>query len=110
LEKRGDDSPLDRMRELIAEALQSGVPTLDQIAKKMATSERTLRRRLEAEGTSFRALLDETRARLARSYVSDRRMPLSEVAFLLGFPEPSAFHRAFKRWTETTPSAWRARA
>ncbi len=112
LEKRGGDeaAPLDRLRSIIAEELQKGVPSLEQVAKCLATSERTLRRRLEAEGTSFRELLDETRARLARGYVSDKRIPLSEVAFLLGFSEPSAFHRAFKRWTQTTPNAWRARA
>lgn len=102
-------SAMDRIRELIAEQLQTGVPTLDEIAKRMATSARTLRRRLEENGTSFRTLLDETRAELARSYVRDKNLSLSEVAFLLGFSEKSAFHRAFKRWTETTPNAWRAR-
>lgn len=112
LEKRGgaEPSPLDRLRNIIAEELQRGVPNLDQVAKRMATSERTLRRRLEEDGTSFRDLLDETRSRLAQGYVADKRIPLSEVAFLLGFSEPSAFHRAFKRWTSTTPAAWRARA
>jgi AraC-like DNA-binding protein len=112
LEKRGgvEETELERIREIIAEDLQKGVPTLDQIAKRLCTSGRTLRRRLEADGTSFRALLDETRSELARSYVRDKRLPLSEVAFLLGFSEPSAFHRAFKRWTDSTPNAWRARA
>jgi len=62
---------------------------------------------LEDEGTSFREMLDATRADLARSYVRDSRMPLSEVAFALGFSEPAAFHRAFKRWTGTTPSGLR---
>ena len=112
LQRRSGAAPTehDRIREIVAEELQKGVPTLDQVAKRLATSERTLRRRLEESGTSFRNLLDETRAELARSYVRDRRLPLTEVAFLLGFSEPSAFHRAFKRWTDTTPSAWRQRA
>ncbi len=111
LDKRGGAEPsqLDRIRAIIAEELQTGMPALERVAKRLATSERTLRRRLESEGTSFRELLDETRAELARTYVADNRMPLSEVAFLLGFSEPSAFHRAFKRWTNATPSAWRAR-
>jgi len=74
----------------------------------MATSTRTLRRRLDDSGTSFRELLDATRAELARTYVRDRRMPLAEVAFMLGFSEASTFHRAFKRWTKMTPAAWRA--
>lgn len=101
------DSPLDQIRSLIADELHKGLPSLDSIAHRMATSERTLRRRLEQEGTSFREVLDETRSAIARSYVRDRRMPLAEVAFMLGFSEPSAFHRAFKRWTSTTPRAWR---
>ena len=112
LEQRGGSEPgeLGRIREIIAEELQRGVPTLGVVAKHLAVSERTLRRRLEAEGSSFRLLLDRTRAELAETYVRDKRLPLSEVAFLLGFSEPSAFHRAFKRWTDSTPSAWRARA
>jgi AraC-like DNA-binding protein len=111
LQQRGDphESQLTRIRQIMAEELQKGVPSVEQVAKRLATSGRTLRRRLDAEGTSFRVLLDETRARLAEGYVQDERMPLSEVAFLLGFSEPSAFHRAFKRWTNTTPSVWRAR-
>jgi AraC-like DNA-binding protein len=112
LEKRRgpDASPLGRVREIIAEELARGVPAIDVVAKRMATSERTLRRRLEESGSSFRDLLDDTRAELARSYVRDARMPLSEVAFMLGFSEPSTFHRAFKRWTGTTPAAFRAKA
>ncbi len=111
LEKRAgaETSPLHRVREVLAEELQKGLPSIGRVARRVATSERTLRRRLEANGGSFRALLDETRAELARSYVSDVRLPLSEVAFLLGFSERSAFNRAFKRWTDATPSEWRAR-
>lgn len=108
--RRGPESPLDRVREAIADELRTGEPKLELVAQRLAMSERSLRRRLEEAGTSFRALLDETRAELARTWVADRRVPLSEVAFLLGFSEPSAFHRAFKRWTGATPAAWRARA
>ena len=111
LEKRGgSDSPLDAVRRIVAEELQRGVPSIDVVAARMATTERTLRRRLEESGTTFRDLLDATRAQLARSYVRDARMPLAEVAFMLGFSEPSAFHRAFKRWTSMTPAAFRARS
>lgn len=98
---------VEELRSAIAEELQRGVPTLGQLARRMALGERTLRRRLEQEGTRFRDVLDQTRAELAESYVRDRRLPLSEVAFLLGFSEPSAFHRAFRRWTGTTPAAFR---
>jgi AraC-like DNA-binding protein len=105
-----DQSPLDRVREIVAEELQSGVPELRTIARRLAVSERTLRRRLADQATTFRALLDDTRAELARSYIRDRRIPLTEVAFLLGFSEPSAFHRAFRRWTGSTPAEQRRQA
>lgn len=106
LEKRADD-PLDRVRSIVAEELQRGVPTLTIVAKRMATSERTLRRRLDESGTSFREMLDASRAELARRYVADPRLSLTDVAFMLGFSEPSAFVRAFKRWTGTTPAVAR---
>jgi AraC-like DNA-binding protein len=97
----------EELRALIGEELSRGVPTLDVLARRMATSPRTLRRRLESEGTTFRDLIDRTRAELARGYVSRPELPLCEVAFLLGFSAPSAFHRAFKRWTGRTPSSYR---
>jgi len=70
--------------------------------------ERTLRRRLRQEGVTFRGVLDATRAELAQSCLRDHRVTIAEVAFLLGFSEPSAFLRAFKRWTGRTPAAFRA--
>ena len=97
----------EELRALIGEELSRGLPTIAGLARRMATSPRTLRRRLESEGTSFRDLLDQTRAELARGYVAQPALPLCEVAFLLGFSEPSAFHRAFKRWTGRTPASYR---
>ena len=64
--------------------------------------------RLADADTSFQGLLDEVRGELARRHVGDRQDSLGEIAFLLGFSEPSAFHRAFKRWTGMTPAAYRA--
>ena len=101
-------SLLEQTRSIVAEDLARGVPSVEDVARRLAISSRTLRRRLEDLGTSFRELVDATRADLARSYIRDRRMPLAEVAFMLGFSEPSTFHRAFKRWTNVTPAAWRA--
>jgi AraC-like DNA-binding protein len=103
-------SMIERARTIIAEELARSVPSIEAVARKLAISARTLRRRLAESGTSFRELLDETRAHLAQSYVRNRRIPLAEVAFLLGFSEPSTFHRAFKRWTQTTPAEWRERS
>ncbi|MBS2028095.1 MAG: AraC family transcriptional regulator [Deltaproteobacteria bacterium] len=111
LEARAEpDSLLDQLRRLLAEELRSGVPNLQSTAKRLATSARTLRRKLETEGTTFRDLLDETRSKLAQSYLANPDLPLAEVAFLLGFSEASAFHRAFKRWTKQTPAEFREAA
>jgi AraC-like DNA-binding protein len=103
----GADGVRSDLARWLEDRLRYGVPTLGQAARALRLSERTLRRRLEDEGTTFRDLLDATRAEMARAYVVDRRLPMSEVAFLLGFSEPSAFHRAFKRWTNKTPAAFR---
>lgn len=103
-------SVIEQARTIITEDLSRSVPSIEDVARKLAISARTLRRRFAEHGTSFRELLDETRAHLARGYVCNRTIPLAEVAFLLGFSEPSTFHRAFKRWTQTTPVEWRERA
>ena len=71
-------------------------------------SPRTLGRRLEHEGTTFKELLDDLRRRLALRYVGGARSrALTEIAFLLGFSQSAAFHRAFKRWTGQTPLEYR---
>jgi AraC-like DNA-binding protein len=73
-------------------------------------SERSVQRRLADEGETFDGLLDELRRELAVRYLADKKIAIAEVAFLLGYSEPSAFHRAFKRWTGSTPSQVRQRA
>lgn len=97
-----------RVRHLIAAGLSSGVSS-DAIARKMHMSRRTLHRQLAGEGTSFRKLVDELRRELAVRYLAERRMAIAEIAFLLGFSEASAFHRAFRRWSGRTPAEYRER-
>ncbi|PCC68663.1 AraC-type DNA-binding protein [Nannocystis exedens] len=99
-----------QVRQALSEELRGGTPTCDQIARRLAIGVRTLNRRLQSEGTSFQQQLAELRCELARGYLADRRLSISEVAYLLGFSEPSAFHRAFKRWTGHSPQAWRRQA
>jgi AraC-like DNA-binding protein len=65
---------------------------------------------LAASGQSFNALLDATRKRAAEQYLSDARLSIAEVAYLLGYSEPAAFHRAFRRWTRMTPQTFRRAA
>ena len=77
-------------------------------AKEMGISERTLQRRLAEEGSSFSKVLDELRRDLADEFLVDRNLAVSEVAFLLGYSEPSTFYRAFRRWHDVSPREFRA--
>ena len=92
-----------RVRAALLEGLPSGLFTMEAISRKLALSKRTLQRRIEAEGTSFKQILNETREALARHYLEKTRLPAAEIAFLLGFDEPNSFYRAFRAWTGTTP-------
>jgi AraC-like DNA-binding protein len=87
--------------------LQSGDPKLATIAQTLQLSSRTLQRQLKEVGTSYQVLLDEVRRELAIAYVQERLISASDIAFLLGFSETSAFHRAFKRWTGKTLTEFR---
>lgn len=69
---------------------------------------RTLHRRLADFGVTFKALADETRLEIARRMLEDSTTPISQIAEALDYADASAFTRAFRRWTETTPAAWRA--
>jgi AraC-like DNA-binding protein len=102
-----DTDATSRVRRAVREAIQSGELTEKQIGRRLGWSERTLRRKLADEGTSFRRVLDEVRRELAQSWLSRSEMAIGEVAFLLGFSESSNFHRAFKRWTGRTPDEFR---
>lgn len=98
-----------RVRACINQLLAEGTPTMQAVCARLRTSRRTLQRQLGADGTSFAEELDQARHQLALRYLADERASLQEVAFLLGFSEPSAFHRAFLRWTGQTPKAFRTR-
>lgn len=95
------------IRRCIIQLLREGDPSLERVAEKMNTSPRTLRRRLEEKDQNFRAILEDTRCRLAEEYLSDPRLQLSEIAALLGYAEQSPFQRAFRRWKGQTPQGWR---
>lgn len=85
-------------------------PGIDAVAKDLNMSTRTLRRHLDAAGTSYRALLDEVRRALAEEMLTATPLSVSDVAIRLGYAEASTFIHAFKRWTGTTPSAYRRAA
>jgi AraC-like DNA-binding protein len=87
--------------------LGDGPPSLEHVAAALRVSQRTLQRRLAAEGTSLRAETEGIRKTMALAVLRDRSIPIEEVAFLLGYAEPSTFFRSFKRWTGTTPRRFR---
>jgi AraC-like DNA-binding protein len=97
----------DRVRRLLWSSLSDGIPDLDAVARQLGMSARTLQRRLREEDTTFAAVLSEFRQDMARPLLRDGRLAVSEVAFLLGYEDPSSFQRAFRRWSGRSPRAFR---
>ncbi|MCH2164849.1 MAG: AraC family transcriptional regulator [Marinovum sp.] len=96
-----------QIKDEIARSLSEGLPKMAQIARQLGLSVRSLHRRLEEQGVSFQTLTEDTRRELAQGMLQQERYALSEIAFLTGFSEQSAFTRAFKRWTGETPASYR---
>jgi AraC-like DNA-binding protein len=97
------------VEELVAECLCDGSPSISVIARRLAMSGRTLQRRLTESGTCFRDIVDDVRRTLAAEYLRDENTSVTEVSFLLGYSELSAFHHAFRRWTGSTPRLYKKR-
>jgi AraC-like DNA-binding protein len=98
-----------QVRRLLVAGLRDDAAGVDEIAQKLALSPRSLQRRLKEEGASFQSVRDEVSREMAGRYLEDKSLTISEISFMLGFSEPSAFFRAFKRWTGLTPHESRAR-
>ncbi len=95
------------VRKIISTELAGSQPSLDNIAKNMGMTPRSLQRKLKDKQTSYGELLDDIRAQMAKAYLRDPDLALCEVSYLLGFVEQSSFTRAFKRWTGVTPNRYR---
>jgi len=108
LSQTADAALVQEVRGVLARTLCDGSPTIRSVARACGMSVRTLQRRLEEQGTVFRDLVQATRRELAERYLAAPDASLTEIAFLLGYAELSAFDRAFRRWTGTTPLAMRA--
>jgi AraC-like DNA-binding protein len=93
------------VERLLSRAIHTGEIAAARIAEQMGFSRKTLYRRLKAEGVTFEEVLDDLRRRLAVSYLADKKVSVAETAYLVGFSEPAAFSRAFKRWTGKNPSS-----
>ncbi|ESQ86066.1 hypothetical protein AEAC466_02440 [Asticcacaulis sp. AC466] len=96
-----------RVESLMIPHLHTGDLGMDSIAERMGLSRQALYRKLAAEATNFEQVLDDLRHRMAVHYLSGEKLSVNETAYLVGFSEPSAFSRAFKRWTGTSPRAHR---
>ncbi|MCB0278934.1 MAG: AraC family transcriptional regulator [Calditrichaeota bacterium] len=96
-----------KVSRLLLELLDDSDISLETIADKMAIGVRTLQRKLNEEGTSFKQIVADTKRAVAVKYLKENHMAISEIAYVLGFSQPSAFHRSFKRWTGQTPQKYR---
>ncbi len=108
LNRLDKDNIVERVKAAIVDMLPSGHISDALIARALFMTERTLQRRLQVEGTTFKSLLTEVRQELADQYIRDSRLTLQEISFLLGFAELSSFSRAFKRWNGMSPKHYRA--
>lgn len=88
--------------------LHTGRVSMEIVSRRLGCSRSTLHRRLKQDGESFESILDDLRRRLAIDYLESRKVSVNEAAYLTGFSEPSAFSRAFRRWTGTSPGKFKA--
>ena len=104
-----DDSYAARVRSALMELLPSGECTIDDVARKLGYSKRSIQRKLQEENTSFQKQLNHTRELLARTYLTNTSMTAEDIAFLLGYQEIGSFQRAFAVWTGQTVGEYRSR-
>jgi AraC-like DNA-binding protein len=99
----------DRIVRVLRARAVFGETSLEEVASDLSVHPRTLNRRLQADGTSFRKLANEARFLIARQLLAGTRMEITDIGLALGYAEPSGFTHAFQRWSGTAPSEWRAR-
>jgi AraC-like DNA-binding protein len=96
-----------RVEGLLMPVLHKGEANMDTIAEKLGVSRQTLYRSLKEENVTFEQVLDDLRHKLALEYLRGEKATVHETAYLVGFSDPAAFSRAFKRWTGKSPSEMR---
>jgi AraC-like DNA-binding protein len=101
-------SIIEQVKWILKRMLAGGRPDSSAVARELGLSVRTLQRRIDDEGATFRGLLAEARQELGREYLSQPGMQINEVAFLLGYEDANSFYRAFRSWEGTTPAHWRS--
>jgi AraC-like DNA-binding protein len=103
------DSDVERFQQYVADRLSNGAPSVEETARAMGLSVRSLQRRLSAHGLSYRELVEQARRGVTERLLGDQSLSLLDIALLVGFSDQSAFNRAFRRWFGATPSQQRAR-
>lgn len=106
----GGAGTTERVRAALLDLIPAGLTDAEDVARRLAMSKRTLQRRLQQEGTSYKAVLGAVREALARHYIAQRDLPYAQISFLLGYEDPNSFFRAFSAWTGMTPETARTRA
>jgi AraC-like DNA-binding protein len=107
-ERRAQSSISEQVKWILKRLLAGSRPEISAVARELGLSDRTLQRRIDDDGVTFRQLLLEARQELAREYLNRPEMDVTEVAFLLGYEDSNSFYRAFRTWEGTTPSQLRA--
>ena len=108
LESFNDNTYANMVTEILLEEIKKcNLPSIENVAKKLLLSVRSLQLYLHKEDTSYIKLVKETRKNIAKKYLNDRNISIDEITYILGFSETSAFHRAFKNWTGVTPTQFR---
>ncbi len=97
----------ERVRAALHSTLPAGDSSINAVAYQLVVSPRTLQRQLHTEGTSYQAVLTDTRERLARRYLNDKTLTTAQIAYLLAYDDANSFYRAFRRWTGVTPDTAR---
>ena len=105
--ERYENSLVTQVRAMVGHDFSQGFPSFETISQALNMSQPTLRRRLKREGTSFQQLKDDCRRDAACEYLRRGELSINAVASLLGFSDPSVFHRSFKKWTGMTPGEYR---
>ena len=107
-ETRCNDGPAEEVSRALRTMLVAGRGTEEHVARVFSISSRTLHRRLKAQGVSLRKIIDQVRCEIAFQLLRDTYLSVTDIAATLDYTETSAFTRAFRRWTETAPTTWRA--
>lgn len=105
-----DHPELASIRQTVAVLLKNGRPVLEEVARRLHVSPRTLQRRLSDHGLTHSKLVDDVRLSYATQWICGTRMPVAVIAERLGYADPGSFSRAFVRWTGVSPRTFRANA